>query len=144
MERTQLLQEVRKMRSVETCEGWNQGRLGQEEAASILGPALFSALHDALRSQSTAFTKNTSPGLPNTRTFHYTPTSASWLNRVEVGFGILGLESLRGCGFISTTDLGNHVEQFVEPYNQHPKPFVWRKRNVRGAWLGNNIRNLCN
>jgi hypothetical protein len=106
---------------------------------------LFSAIHGALWSRSTAFTKDMSPGLPNLRTFIFTtPISASWLNRVEIGFGIPSLESLRGRGFISTTDLGNHVEQFVEPYNQHPKPFVWRKRNVRGAWLGNNMRNLCN
>ena len=37
MERTQLLQEVRKMRFEEAYEGWNQGRLSQEEAALMLG-----------------------------------------------------------------------------------------------------------
>jgi len=76
--------------------------------------------------------------------FHYTPTSASWLNMVEIWFGILGMKSLRGCSFASTTDLRDHIERFIEQYNKHPKPFVWRKRNVRGAQLGNNIRNFCN
>jgi transposase len=76
--------------------------------------------------------------------FHYTPTSASWLNMVEIWFGILSLKSLRGCSFASTTDLKDHIEQFVAHYNQHPKPFVWRKRSIRGTQLSNNIRNFCN
>jgi hypothetical protein len=38
--------------------------------------------------------------------FHYTPTSASWLNMVEIWFGILTLRSLRGASFSSTQKLG--------------------------------------
>jgi hypothetical protein len=64
--------------------------------------------------------------------FHYTPTSASWLNRVEIRFEILSLKSLRGDSFASTTGLKNPIEQFVAHDNQYPKPFVWRKRNVCG------------
>jgi transposase len=82
-------------------------------------------------------------GHPNVH-FHYTPTSASWLNRVEIWFGILSLKSLRGCSFASTTGLKDHIEQFVAHYNQHPKPFVWRKRSIRGTQLSNDIRNFCN
>jgi hypothetical protein len=37
MRRTQLLQEVRKMRFEEAYEGWQSGRLTQEEAARLLG-----------------------------------------------------------------------------------------------------------
>jgi len=37
MKRTQLLQETRKMRFLEVFQGWNEGRLTQEEAARILG-----------------------------------------------------------------------------------------------------------
>ena len=37
MKRTQLLQEIRKMRFEEAYESWNKGRLTQEEAASLLG-----------------------------------------------------------------------------------------------------------
>ena len=37
MTRTQLLQEIRKMRFEEAYAGWNAGRLTQEEAARILG-----------------------------------------------------------------------------------------------------------
>ena len=37
MKRTEVLQEVRKMRFTETYEGWQKGSLTQEEAASLLG-----------------------------------------------------------------------------------------------------------
>ena len=37
MKRTEILQEVRKMRFKEAYEGWNRGRLTQEEAAMLLG-----------------------------------------------------------------------------------------------------------
>jgi len=37
MTRTQLLQEIRKMRFEEACTGWNQGRLTQADAAQLLG-----------------------------------------------------------------------------------------------------------
>lgn len=37
MRRTQLLQELRKMKFEEAYEGWQRGRLTQEEAARLLG-----------------------------------------------------------------------------------------------------------
>ncbi|MDR3351774.1 MAG: helix-turn-helix domain-containing protein, partial [Zoogloeaceae bacterium] len=37
MKRTLVQEEVRKMRFLEAYEGWNQGRLSQEEAAELLG-----------------------------------------------------------------------------------------------------------
>ena len=76
--------------------------------------------------------------------FHYTPTSASWLNMVEIWLGILTRKSLRGASFAGTEALGKHIKQFIEDYNQTAKPFVWKKREVRGAQLTNNARNFCN
>jgi transposase len=76
--------------------------------------------------------------------FHYTPTKASWLNMVEIWFGILGRKSLRGKSFSSTGELGGHIEKFIASYNQNAKPFIWRKREVHGAQLKNNVRNFCN
>jgi transposase len=76
--------------------------------------------------------------------FHYTPTSASWLNMVEIWFGILGRKSLRGRSFTSTEELGGHIRKFVEAYNESAKPFIWRKREIRGGQLKNNARNFCN
>jgi transposase len=35
----------------------------------------------------------------------FTPTSASWLNQVEIWFGILSRTALRGAGFKNVTEL---------------------------------------
>ena len=76
--------------------------------------------------------------------FHYTPTRASWLNMVEIWFGILTLKSLRGASFRDTGQLGSHIRAFVAAYNEQAHPFVWRKRKIRGAQLSNSIKNFCN
>lgn len=76
--------------------------------------------------------------------FHFTPTSASWLNQVEIWFGILGRKTLSGASFSSTEQLIQSIEAFVTRYNETASPFVWRKREVKGAQLRNTISNLCN
>ena len=76
-------------------------------------------------------------------TFHFTPTSASWLNQVEIWFGILGRKALTGASFPSQTHLIQAIEDFMSVYNQNAAPFVWRKREVKGAQLKNTIANLC-
>jgi transposase len=76
--------------------------------------------------------------------FHFTPTSASWLNQVEIWFGIFTRKSLRGASFSSTQELSASIEAFVARYNETAAPFVWRKREVRGAQLRNTIVNLRN
>ena len=80
---------------------------------------------------------------PNVR-FHYTPTSASWLNQVEIWFGILSRKVLRGLSTTSTEELRGAIEAFIARYSQNAKPFKWRKREVKGAQLRNTIVNLCN
>lgn len=75
--------------------------------------------------------------------FHFTPTSASWLNQVEIWFGLLTRKALRGASFASKDQLRTAIEAFVTKTNQHPKPFHWRKREVRGSQLRNTIINLC-
>ena len=77
-------------------------------------------------------------------TFHYTPTSASWLNLVEVWFGIFTRKSLNGASFNSTEQLAEHIRAYVDDSNRSPAPFIWKKREVRGSQLRNKIDNLCN
>jgi transposase len=77
-------------------------------------------------------------------TFHFTPTSASWLNQVEIWFGILSRKALKNASFSSVDQLRTAIEDFIEVYQQNAKPFVWRKREVKGAQLRNTITNLCN
>lgn len=74
--------------------------------------------------------------------FHFTPTSASWLNQVEIWFGILSRKLLKNGSFASIEDLRTGIEGFVTAYHEKAKPFVWRKREVRGAQLKNTIMNF--
>lgn len=59
--------------------------------------------------------------------FHYTPTSASWLNQVEGFFGILGKQSLGASDFPSKAALREHIDAYIEHWNDDPTPFVWTK-----------------
>ncbi len=77
-------------------------------------------------------------------TFHFTPTSASWLNQVEIWFGIFQRKTLRNASFTSVYQLADAIRAFTDAYNQNAAPFVWRKREVRGAQLLNTIVNLRN
>ena len=76
--------------------------------------------------------------------FHFTPTSASWLNQVEIWFGLLTRQSLRGASFANKDQLRTAIQAFVARTNANPKPFHWRKREVKGSQLRNTIVNLCN
>jgi len=76
--------------------------------------------------------------------FHFTPTSASWLNQVEVWFGIFSRKALRGANFRSIEELRQAIEAFISAYGPKAKPFVWRKREVKGSQLKNTIANLRN
>ena len=76
--------------------------------------------------------------------FHFTPTSASWLNQVEIWFGILSRKALRGASFKNVAELSQAIDAFIAAYNPTAKPFKWRKREVKGAQLRNTIVNLRN
>ena len=76
--------------------------------------------------------------------FHFTPTSASWLNQIEIWFGILTRKTLRGGSFNAKQQLREAIEAFAQKTNENPKPFRWRKREVKGSQLRNTIVNLCN
>src|SRR5437867_7231516 len=58
-------------------------------------------------------------------TFHFTPTSASWLNAVEGFFAKLTNRRLKRGVFRSVADLEDAINHFVAETNADPKPFVW-------------------
>lgn len=76
--------------------------------------------------------------------FHFTPTSASWLNQVEIWFGLFTRKALSGASFRSAEQLTQAIRDFTAAYNEHAAPFVWRKREVKGSQLRHTIVNLCN
>jgi transposase len=58
-------------------------------------------------------------------TFHFTPTSCSWLNAVEGFFAKLSKRRLKRGVFRSVVDLQAAINRFLAETNQMPKPFTW-------------------
>lgn len=58
---------------------------------------------------------------------HYTPTSGSWLNLVEVWFSIIERQAIHRGTFGSVKDLNTKIRAFVNGWNDRAHPFVWTK-----------------
>lgn len=58
---------------------------------------------------------------------HFTPTSGSWLNMVEIFFGIITRQAIRRGTFTSVTDLIAAIETYIDGWNERCQPFVWTK-----------------
>ena len=59
--------------------------------------------------------------------FHFTPTSASWINAVEGFFSIITRRSIRRGVFKSVADLQDAIARYIRAHNKAAKPFVWTK-----------------
>src|SRR5499426_3164204 len=57
--------------------------------------------------------------------FHFTPTSASWLNAVEGLFAKLTKRRLKRGVFRSIVDLQAAINRYLDEANHDPKPFLW-------------------
>jgi len=60
-------------------------------------------------------------------TFHFTPTSASWMNQVETWFGILTRQAIRRSSFKSVKELVAMIDAFIIQWNDGSSPFMWVK-----------------
>jgi transposase len=58
---------------------------------------------------------------------HFTPTSASWINQVERWFAALTEKQIRRGTHRSTRQLEQAIRDYLERYNEEPKPFAWAK-----------------
>ncbi len=58
---------------------------------------------------------------------HFTPTGASWINLVERWFAELTTKQIRRGTHRSTPALEKAIREYLEVYNEDPKPFVWTK-----------------
>jgi transposase len=59
--------------------------------------------------------------------FHFTPTSASWLNAIEGFFAKLTKKRLKRGVFRSLRELKDAIHRFLDDTNANPKPFTWTK-----------------
>jgi transposase len=60
-------------------------------------------------------------------TLHFTPTSGSWLNMVEIFFGIITRQAIRRGTFTSVKDLITAIGAFIDGWNDRCRPFTWTK-----------------
>jgi len=60
-------------------------------------------------------------------TLHFTPTSGSWLNMVEIFFGIITRQAIRRGTFTSVKDLTTAIGAFIDGWNERCQPFAWTK-----------------
>jgi len=71
---------------------------------------------------------------------HFTPTGSSWLNQIEIWFGILTFRRIhrarriRRETFRGVKELIDAIEKYIEannpnldPADKNPKPFIWTK-----------------
>lgn len=59
-------------------------------------------------------------------TFHFVPTSCSWLDAVEGFFAKLTRRRLKYGVFHSVVDLQATINRFIKDHNEEPRPFVWK------------------
>jgi transposase len=60
-------------------------------------------------------------------TLHFTPTSGSWLNLVEVFFGIITRQAIRRGSYASVRQLVAAIRTFIDGWNERCHPFTWTK-----------------
>ena len=58
---------------------------------------------------------------------HFTPTSASWANMVERFFAILTQKQIRRGVFTSVPQLEKCLREYLQSYNENPRPLMWTK-----------------
>jgi transposase len=87
------------------------------------------ALHVVLDNSSTHCTPEVNTWLARHKRvhFHFTPTSASWMNMVEIWFSILTKQQVRRGVYHDVPELIAAIETFIEGYNQRAQPFIWTK-----------------
>ena len=58
-------------------------------------------------------------------TFHFTPTGSSWLNQIEIWFGIITRQAIRRGTFGSVRQLIDTINNYITNWNQDARPFTW-------------------
>ncbi len=58
---------------------------------------------------------------------HFTSTSVPWLNQIERWLAEITNRQIRRGSYRSTPGLAQAIEDYLEVYNQDPKPFIWTK-----------------
>ena len=57
--------------------------------------------------------------------FVYTPKHSSWMNQIEIWFGIINRKLLKRKNYLSIAELEASILRFIEQYNLTAHPFKW-------------------
>ncbi len=57
--------------------------------------------------------------------FVYTPKHSSWMNQIEIWFGIINRKLLKRKSYLSIEELEESIRRFIEQYNLTARPFKW-------------------
>lgn len=58
-------------------------------------------------------------------TLHFTPVGSSWMNQIEIWFGIITRRAIRRGTFGSVRQLINAIGRYVSSWNEDAAPFEW-------------------
>ncbi|WP_394813990.1 transposase [Streptomyces litchfieldiae] len=57
--------------------------------------------------------------------FHFTPVGSSWLNQIEIWFGIITRQAIRRGTFGSLRILIDTINSYITNWNKDARPFTW-------------------
>jgi len=75
-------------------------------------------------------------------TLHFTPTSGSWLNMVEIFFGIITRQAIRRGTFTSVRDLIGAIETFIDGWNERCDPLSGPRPPTRSSRTPHAVKRL--
>ena len=62
---------------------------------------------------------------------HFTPTSSSWLNQVEIWFSKIERDVIARGVFTSVNDLARKLLRYIRSYSKTARPFQWKYSNPK-------------
>jgi transposase len=83
---------------------------------------------DNLSAHKTKLVKDFLTDHPNVN-LHFTPTSSSWLNQVEIWFSRIERDVISRGVFTSISDLARKIKRYIGAYSAHARPFKWKYSN---------------
>ena len=79
-------------------------------------------------------------------TFHFTPVGSSWLNQIEIWFGIITKQAIRRGTFTSVNALILRIRDYITHWNTSAKPFTWTATAdeilAKVRWVQTNVKQL--
>lgn len=77
---------------------------------------------------------------------HRTPTGASWINQIEIWFGLITRQAIRRGTFSSVKQLIATIKNYIDNWNSTCQPFAWTADAntilAKVRWIESEVRKL--